>query len=500
MICTHLTRAQCCELYRQVLNDKDTKAMHDLCLQDLFFLIFIACKRRDINRDWLYTRVREVEKDPDGYLDLWAREHYKSTIITFGKTIQDILNDPEITCGIFSHTRPIAKSFLTQIKREFELNVYLQDLFPDILYRKPQKESPRWSLDNGIIVKRKDNPKESTVEAWGLVDGQPTSKHFKLLVYDDVVTKESVTTPEMIMKVTDSWALSLNLGASYGKKRFIGTRYHANDTYKTIMDRGSAVPRIYPATSDGTFRGKPVLLTQAEFDQKVGDQGSYVASCQLLQNPLADNAMGFKKEWLMSYDFLNNHKMWNFYIVADPASKKKATNDYTVMAVIGLAPDKNYYLVDAIRDRLNLTERTNELFRLHRKWLPKGIGYEEYGLSCDIEHIQYVQEQEGYRFAITPLGGPTGKHDRIRRLVPIFENHRFWMPHQLLFIATDGKAHDFIKEFIDNEYTTFPVCSHDDMLDCIARITDADLKTVFPNIDVETKPVFAKAEYNVLDP
>jgi hypothetical protein len=63
-------------------------------------------------------------------LDLWAREHYKSTVITFALTIQDILNDPEITVGIFSHTRPIAKAFLRQIKQEFETNEDLKAGFP----------------------------------------------------------------------------------------------------------------------------------------------------------------------------------------------------------------------------------------------------------------------------------------------------------------------------------------------------------------------------------
>jgi hypothetical protein len=219
-----------------------------------------------MERQWLFERCREVQAGPNGYLDLWSREHYKSTIITYGKSIQDILashgDDPlpvwdgrEVTIGIFSHTRPIAKGFLRQIKQEFEANDVLRDLFPDIFWPNPRRDAPKWSEDDGIIVRRKSNPKEATVEAWGLVDGQPTSKHFLILNYDDIVTRESVTTPDMIAKTTSALELSYNLGAHGGHKRFIGTRYHYNDSYKTLMDRGTAKPRIYKATDDGTVHG-----------------------------------------------------------------------------------------------------------------------------------------------------------------------------------------------------------------------------------------------------
>ena len=147
-------------------------------------------------------------------LDLWARGHYKSTIITYAGTIQEILRNPNITIGIFSHTRPIAKGFLKQIKREFEVNDFLRDLFPDVCYANPRQESPQWGEDAGIIVKRKSNPKEATVEAWGLVDGQPISRHYDLRIYDDVVTRDSVNTPDQIAKTTESLDLSQNLPAA----------------------------------------------------------------------------------------------------------------------------------------------------------------------------------------------------------------------------------------------------------------------------------------------
>jgi hypothetical protein len=295
MICQGLTREQSNTLYLEAIESGDNEALRRLCKEDLFFLLTVGMKRRDINNDWLYDRIREVEASPNGHLDLWAREHYKSTIITFGLSIQDALKNPEKTNGIFSHTRPIAKAFLEQIKRELEQNTFLKDLFPDVLYKNPQSESPKWSLDSGLILKRKTNPKEATFEAWGLVDGQPTGKHFDTLTYDDVVTRESVTTPEQIKKVTEALELSYNLGSRGGVRRFIGTRYHSNDTYKTIMSRGSVIPRIYTATDNGKADGNPVLMTAEQLAEKRRDMGPYTFGTQMLQDPVADKAMGFKE-------------------------------------------------------------------------------------------------------------------------------------------------------------------------------------------------------------
>lgn len=487
MICQGLTREQSNRLYLEVLNDNDTEALRRLCREDLFFLLSVACKRKDLNRDWLYDRCREVEANPDGHLDLWFREGYKSTIITFGLSIKDILSDPNVTIGILSHTRPIAKAFLSQIKREFEQNTFLKGLFPEILYQEPQKESPKWSLDNGILVKRTENHKEATVEAWGLVDGQPTSKHFKILVYDDVVTRESVTTPDQIKKTTEAWELSLNLGAEGGKKRYIGTRYHLYDTYRVMMERGSAIPRVKPATHNGKLDGEPVLHTKEVLAQKRRDMGPYTFGSQMLQDPVADKAMGFKPEWLRFYKRLQDTKGWNIYIVVDPASQKKKTSDYTVMEVIGLAPDHNYYLIDAIRDRLNLTQRAEKLFYLHRKYRPIRVGYERYGLQADIEHIQYVMELQNYRFDIVELGGALAKEDRILKLVPIYEQGRFYMPEELWFTNYEDKRVNYVHEFIEDEYKAFPVAVHDDMLDCRSRILDPILGAEFPEYQEPVK-------------
>jgi phage terminase large subunit-like protein len=453
-----------------------TRQVKALIKTDLYYLIRYGCGRKDIEDQWLLDRCREVQADPDGYLDLWAREHYKSTIITFGLTIQDILNDPEVTFGIFSHTRPIAKGFLRQIKREFENNTLLKKLFSEVLWENPEKQAPKWSEDDGLIVKRKSNPKESTLEAHGLVDSMPTSKHFKKMIFDDLVEKKSVGTPDMIKKTTEAWELAQDLGARGGVIRHAGTRYHFNDTYGELMRRGVLIPRIKPATDNGELTGNPVFLTKEELALKRRKQGPYIFACQQMQNPVADESQGFKVEWLKHYGHnLTGDKMFKV-LICDPANAKKKTNDYTVMGVIGLAPDRNFYLLDLIRDRLNLTQRAEALFYLHRKWQPPVVAYEKYGKDADISHIEDKMDIEEYSFDITEVGGPMPKNDRVRKLIPIFEQRRFLLPPSLNKTNYEGKTEDLVSVFIEEEYKAFPVSLHDDILDMIARIEDEELK------------------------
>lgn len=479
------------------LSDNErTPVLRELLRTNLFFLLWYGCGRKDIYRQWLLDRCNEVQANPNGYLDLWAREHYKSTIITFGQVLQDVLSshgddpDPkwegrEVTVGIFSHTRPIAKGFLRQIKLELEGNDFLQRLFPDILYDKPHKDAPKWSEDDGLILRRKSNPKESTIEAHGLVDGQPTGKHFFILNYDDVVTDKSVTRPEMIKKTTDALELSYNLGTDGGYKRFVGTKYHLFDTYRTIAERQTVKVRLYPATKNGKADGEPVLIRKQSLDEKRRDMGPYTFGCQMLLDPQSDMVQGFDKDWIKHHRGVSD-STGNRYIIFDPANEKKKSSDYTAATVIELRQDKNYYELESVRDRLSLTERTKLLFDLHRKWgiednhEPPVVGYEKYGKDSDIEHIEDVMLRDSYSFEIIPLGGSMAKNDRIRKLIPIFEQGRYLLPENDPHVNYEGRQYDSVKVFLSDEYYPFPVLSHDDMFDCKARILDEDLDAKFP--------------------
>lgn len=458
---------------------------------DLFFLLTMVLNRKDLFNEWLFDRCREVQRNPNGYLDLWAREHYKSTVITFGLTMLTIINDPNITIGIFSHTKSIARDFLRHLKTEMENNSNLWLLWPEIFYADPKKQSDRWSIDNGINVIRTENSKEATIEGHGLVDGMPTGRHFKGRIYDDVVTLESVSTPEQILKTTKAWQMSDNLGAEGGWERYIGTRYHLFDTYAAMLESKAVIPRLHPATIDGTEFGRPVLMKRKTLLKKRLVQGPYVFSSQMLLNPVADKAMGFIRDWidLADVDFsVATSKLWRFILVDPAGSKQRVNNDYTTMWVLGHGEDKKYRVLDCVRDRLNLTGRTEALMELHRKWTPGLVAYEEYGMQADIEHINYVQKNELYEFHITPIGGNMPKSQRMQRLVPYFENgflplekggdgvarSRIIFPHNIPYIDYQGHMHNLVSDFIEDEYIAFPVLKHDDMMDNLSRIVDLE--------------------------
>lgn len=475
---------------------------------DRYYLLVRILHRKDAIHPWLYARCREVEAAPDGYLDLWSREHYKSTIITFAGAIQEIVKDPEITIGIFSHTKPIARKFLLQIKLELETNRELQTIYPDVFYSDPKKDSPKWAEEKGIVVRRRSNPKEATVEAHGLVDGQPTAAHFLLRIYDDVVTRESVSTPEQVSKTTSAWELSDNLGARGPDGRLrawhAGTRYSFADTYQAIMDRGALIPRIYAATDNGLPDGKPVFLTEQAWAEKKKAQGPQTIAAQMLQNPAAGNEAMFRKEWLSFIDI--RPATLNVYIMVDPAHSRKKGSDNTAMAVVGIDAGGNKYLLDGYRHKMGLRERWEALKGLRKVWMAQPgvqavfVGYERYGMQADLEYFEERMRADKDAFEIIELNwtsdGAQAKDDRVQRLQPDFISKRFYLaavtptetanqkrireqgqPFRIFKPVNrrdhEGNLYSLNRGFLE-EYLTYPFSAKKDLIDAVSRIYDME--------------------------
>ena len=508
--------------YEQVVSDiwglPEEEAIYyirDMVCNDLFFCLYYILGRTDINngdKPFIVDRIAEVQTGPKtDTVDLWARGHYKSSIITNGLTIQDHCNDKNLRIGIFSHTRPIAKGFMLPIKTAYESSEILKLVFKDIFWADPRKEAPSWSMDDGLTLKVDSASNTKSLEAWGLVDGMPTSKHFGLRIYDDVVTDKSVGTPDMIKKAGDAMRLSDNLSTTdgSGRQRIIGTIYSHGDYYTDcIRDYNNGTypwaVRIYPWFRPGSITEDAEsinMMSDDEIDniscympaslirEKYRKQGPYIFACQMELDPTNEEMREFKQSWLRRYSKLPNKR--TKYILVDPANEKKKESDYTVIALVSVCSQGNRYLEDMVRAKMDLGERWRAIRDMVRDNPgAREVWYEKYGKDSDIWYMEQKQQEEGVYFKINAIGGSTSKIDRIRRLIPTCNNGQFYLP--LVGIIRDGV--DLVQIFLDEEYDVFPYCVHFDMLDAISRIEDPEVAATPPLGSVEEKLAEASRE------
>lgn len=526
------------------LDEKGTnRAMvRNLCLYDLAYLMIKVLQRKDIvdlekprnqqkchNPEWVYNRIREVEADPDGHLDLWARSHFKSSIITNALNIQELLRNPEVTICIISFNVSTAEDFLKQIKRELETNTILWELFPDVLWveKSQQTNQLEWRVPHGIqwttegiVVRRTGNPKESTIMRSGLIDGVLVSKHFDILDYDDCVQQNSVSSPDMVNKTNQGYELSKSLGKEDGSTRIrmIGTRWAPGDTWQYIMASGGVKVRIYTATVNGTmfyekngkrYRSKTVLMSQKLWNDMVDTTSEYILSCQYLQNPLAGSTRMFDFRDIRQYQV--RPATLNVYILCDPARSKKKGSDKTAIAVIGIDKHLNKFLLDGFNHRMDLGERWQAIRHLWLKWSrTSGVPYtscwyEAYGALADLDYFRSEMKKDGNpSFPVNEirkaLGTSNAKVDRIQRLQPDIRQHKLLVPYPtkdtleeltevqrrfyeqgLGFLISqkirkkneDGEIYDLSNDLLQQvEY--FPLGNFVDLLDAVSRIYDAD--------------------------
>jgi hypothetical protein len=461
-----------------------------LILNDLFFILQFVMEipplddkgRPFCNSKFVVDRCHEVQTGPDGWtLDLWARGHFKSSVLTKARTIQRIIRYPEKSTMIASHTRPIAKKFLRPIMLLLENNEMLKRAFPDVLWANPRVEAPKWSEDDGIVVKRKNMARsEATVEAWGLKEGMPISVHFDWIISDDLETKDDVTNPEVIEKVRSSFDLASDLLTVGGSISVVGTPYSHNGVYiPYIVDKKKANGenvyqfRKYPATDDGTATGKAVFLSQEELDDIRARKGEYEYNCQQLINPTPVGVRKLDGEKLQDIESKFIPRNIYKFMVVDPAGDDKGKDsDAWAFMVIGIEPfsddmgTNRVFIVDAQITPMREEEAPEDISRMYlRNGLIMQIGIEKVGQSTAELHVasalakrgRFISQENGSLVILRPAG--RNKQFRIEKAIP------FPLYQNKIFISTDIPV--AYRERLRQEMDMYPFW-HDDGLDCLA--------------------------------
>jgi len=481
-------------------------AYRTLILNDLFFLFYFVIGTPDeVGGHHAFTvdRCNELQEGPvDKTLDVWARGHLKSSIITIAETIQYMVGNPEHCTCILSYKASVAKDkFLGSIMAILESNATLKACFPDVLYEEPRKEAQRWSLDGGLYFKRKTKRGEPSIMAGGLIEGMPTGLHFERRVYDDVVTEDignSVAVMEDVKKKFDS---SQNLKMIVGEShhRVIGTFYHYLDPLVYIKDKKDINTgknmyqlRLYPATEDGQPSGKPVFMTQKALDEMKGDK---TFNCQQLCNPVPTEDVTLKPEYLEEVKPQDIPSGCYTFLVVDQAGDAEFNvsegDDWAiltakvkpVMTDVGVS---DIYITDIISENFGASEGIDIIVQ---KYINAGmvmvLGIEKAGMSSTHTQVREALRGRG-RFLTIENDIKKKRNSVILLLRPERRNKKKFIDTALEWPLNNGKIHISTdvpvkyREKLEREMVQHPY-GRDDILNTLAYLyRDMILNYNFP--------------------
>jgi len=407
--------------------------------------------------------------------------HAKSEICT--KTFMPwfLGRNPKKNLILLTHTDPLAKDFGSHIRNTMSTSPVFHLAFPDVkidpsnhagnFFRTIQGGAfYSFGMDGGYTGRRADgividDPIKNLEEALS-----ETTQHMLYETYKGVV-KDRLRPHGWLVMVVTRWAprdLAGRILEDEGKK------------WSVLVLKAQDKP-------DGPYLWEE-FYGRDWYEEHKAD--SYIWNAKWQQEPVPRITQGFNEEWLCFYkpDDLDKIYRYNTYILCDPALGKDQAHDRTCILVLAAGPDKRWFLVDAVLDRIDPIERIDALVKFARKWRPKQILQEEYSLAADSVFLKAALEKEGMadmtvtsvgRKAIKGMdGGRLKKYDRIIQLVSDFKGAKIWLPKRMERTLIDGTKFEIISYFVNREYLPYAgegSVAHDDMLDCLSRIHEPEL-------------------------
>jgi hypothetical protein len=144
----------------------------------------------------------------------------------------------------------------------------------------------------------------------------------------------------------------------------------------------------------------------------------------MLLDPIAGNERTFNPLWLKGYEVLP--RVMNVAILVDPSKGTGERSDRTAIAVIGIDPAGNKYLLDGVCHRMKLTDRLEYVQRFKSYYenldgvQSLKVGWERYGMSVELEVIEEKLDAVNNRFPIEELNTPRHLRTKPRTFAPGF--------------------------------------------------------------------------------
>lgn len=408
-----------------------------------------------------------IQSDQYKKLGLLPRGHLKTTLVTVGYTLLRIAQNPNVRILIANATYDMACSILGQVKKHLQYNEKFHEYYGNLA-----QNADRWS-ENMITIPKRLNfqKKEATVTAFGM-GGNLVSQHYDLIIGDDLVNRDFISTSEQIEKTILFYKDALDLLEPTGQFIILGTRWADADLYGWILDKSNPeqVYKDFSTMIRQAYQGNietgenlsllfPQKYTRETLLNLKRNKGPVEFSSQYMNEPLPQESAKFKVEWFKQIlDDDLKHRELHYFTMVDPAIGRKKSSDRTAIVTIAVDQYNNWSVVNIIWDRMLPNQIIDHIFNNYEQYYPRKIGVE---LTAYQKSLQYALIDEMRRrnmyLPLVELKAERSKVERIEGLIPRYANGTIFHLDQLTYKAD-----------LEDQLMRFPVGKHDDIIDALA--------------------------------
>jgi hypothetical protein len=405
-----------------------------------------------------------IELLDDPYLNykliIGPRECRKSTKAQ-GFCIKHILLNPDVRIFYVGRTDAIMKDKCLAIRNQMEREEVVK-LFG-------VQRGEKWGETEFTVRGRKNMGLQNSTLTGFSAESLRTGGRCDILVVDDFIDHNSVTTPEQIAKSKHQWALMMPLVARGGMIVVFGTVWDDDDLNVMLQSN----PLFRPPLGGQIVCGagvRVIIHPTGELDLEVTEDG--LTFPHLTREYLLQKLKGMASEGKVDHfirQYLNvttsavstSFKRTQFqpvawddtmqklsgFLLTDTAISQSKDACFSVCAYAGLDAFDNIYLLDLACGHWDPTEFADQFFVMLDRWSPRlnhiGEAWEDVSLATAYRHIiEHDSRVRRFRLNLIEMKRPpaSNKEGRIMHLQPDFQGKRFWVSSTVpkMFMALDG--------------------------------------------------------------